>query len=315
MARNVTFIGLGNMGAALIRAHLKAGSNVTVWNRNLDKPIVSDLKKEGARVEGDFCTAIAASQFLVVALPEYASVYDCCNDISSEQLARAFSGLKAMINLTSGSPGDAREMQRWSQQHECSLHIDGGIMAGPDNIGDNETAFILYSGDIPDSLAGGVRELISVFGRPEYVGKSTGNARTYDNAVLAATYGMFNGLMLSTAILSKAGKQSYGSSSEKPNSTGRMSEPIQRYVTPLLRAAVEENESFAKSLEQNNDDSQGSAVSMLASSLRNLLRSCEELGVDGSGLEHFWKLCDQVTQDGNGRGGMTLVAKRLMQQD
>src|SRR6516164_5262725 len=44
----VTFIGLGNMGAHMARHLLRAGHDVTVWNRTLSK--AEGLRGEGAKI-------------------------------------------------------------------------------------------------------------------------------------------------------------------------------------------------------------------------------------------------------------------------
>ena len=310
---HITFLGLGTMGAALVRAHLKAGSTCTIWNRTISKPIVSELQKEGALVQGDLLKAIVASQYLVICLVSHETAFESLDGLpDSDQATEAFSKLKAVINLTSGTPGDAKKMNEWMKERQASVYIAGAIMAGPDNIGNPESSFILYSGDIPETIEEEVKDLISVFGRAEYAGAKVKSARIYDNASLAATYSLFAGVMLSTAILSKAKSEDQSSTVEHQEGIFK---PFQSYVSPLLRAAVNEIDDVAKSVEDDNEDAQGSAVSMLGASMRNVVRTCEEMGVDAGIIEQILSLCDEVVNDGQGGNGLTIVAKRMMRKN
>lgn len=291
-----------------MRAHLKSGSQCTIWNRSSNKPIVTDLKAHGARYEEDLVKAIERSQFLVLCLPDHERVYECFNHASSEEnLINAFAALKAVINLSNGTPGDAETMASWVRERGAQLYISGAIMAGPDNIGDEETAFILYSGEVPSNMEGEIKDMIFILGRPDYVGPAIGNAQLNNNASLAATYSLFAGVMLSSSILAKA-NQGTGQQS------GRITKPFQSYVTPLLRPAIDEVDGLARSIEDDNEDAQGAAASMISASLRNLSRTCKELGVDGSAMDHLWKLCSEVVNDGDDGKGMVAVAKKMMKR-
>jgi 3-hydroxyisobutyrate dehydrogenase-like beta-hydroxyacid dehydrogenase len=69
--------------------------------------------------------------------------------VTSERLLRSgglTKGLrgKLLVQLTSGSPKQAREMAAWARQHEIQ-YLDGAIMATPNLIGGPECT-ILYSG-------------------------------------------------------------------------------------------------------------------------------------------------------------------------
>ncbi len=51
---NVTFIGLGNMGSNIAQCILKAGFDLTVWNRTVSKmhPLVEQGANAGSKREG-----------------------------------------------------------------------------------------------------------------------------------------------------------------------------------------------------------------------------------------------------------------------
>lgn len=60
-----------------------------------------------------------------------------------DPLAASLSG-RALVNLTTTTPGQARELADWSR-HRAIDYLDGGIMAVPEMIG-GPGAAILYSG-------------------------------------------------------------------------------------------------------------------------------------------------------------------------
>ena len=67
----VTVIGLGNMGAALARALLGNGREVTIWNRSPEK--AASLVEKGAVLAPSAAAAIAASPIIIVCVTNYAA--------------------------------------------------------------------------------------------------------------------------------------------------------------------------------------------------------------------------------------------------
>lgn len=304
-----TFIGLGNMGAQLVRSHLRADTSCTIWNRSQDKSIVSELQDAGARYERDLSAAIAASEYLLMCLPDHESCYSCLEALQSKGEARtALSTLRAVINLSNGSPKDAETMDKWMKDRSVPCYISCAIMAGPENIGDSETAFMLYSGNISDDLQAKIEGLISVLGKPEYVGSAIGNAQLNNNASLAATYSLFAGALLSSAILSQAAS----ASDLSPGQQSRVLKPFQSYVAPLLKPAAGELDGLVQSVEEGNDDAQGASISMIGASLRNLTKTCSELGIDAGIMEHLSKLCAEMDEAGDGGKGMAALARKMI---
>ena len=110
MKPRISILGTGRMGSALARAFLKQGYETSVWNRT--KSNVSDYVAGDALLRPD--------------------------RIASELRGRL------LVQLTSGSPKQAREMAAWAERHDIR-YLDGAIMATPDLIGGPECT-ILYSG-------------------------------------------------------------------------------------------------------------------------------------------------------------------------
>jgi 3-hydroxyisobutyrate dehydrogenase-like beta-hydroxyacid dehydrogenase len=68
----IAFLGLGNMGAAIARHLIRAGHDVTVWNRTLSK--AEPLRSEGAKVGQSPAEAVADAEVAITMLADDAAV-------------------------------------------------------------------------------------------------------------------------------------------------------------------------------------------------------------------------------------------------
>jgi len=133
----VTVLGLGAMGRALAVALIDGGHPTTAWNRSPGRAqALSD--RAGVGVAATAGEAVSASPLVVACLLDHASVHEVLDPVA-EQLAG-----RALVNLTTTTPAQARELASWAAGHGIT-YLDGGIMATPDMIGKPGSA-ILYSG-------------------------------------------------------------------------------------------------------------------------------------------------------------------------
>ncbi|MBL7259769.1 NAD(P)-binding domain-containing protein [Paractinoplanes lichenicola] len=111
---SVTVLGLGPMGRALAGALLRAGEQVTVWNRSpgKDRALV-EQGANSARTPGE---AAAASSLILVCVVNYdaADLILRTGDVESALQGRT------VVNLTADTPSRARE-------------VDDGTFSGADN--------------------------------------------------------------------------------------------------------------------------------------------------------------------------------------
>ncbi|MGV0815218.1 NAD(P)-binding domain-containing protein [Mycolicibacterium boenickei] len=188
----VSFLGLGAMGSQLARTALNAGHPTTVWNRSTAR--VAPLLDEGATAAPTPGEALDAD-LIVVCLFDQASVHEVLDPVADRLAGRR------VLNLTTTSPGGARELAGWAAAHGAD-YLDGGIMATPEMIGTPQSA-ILYSGS-----AGVFEEfgpLFELWGSTEYFGDDAGLASLYDLALLSAMYVMFAGFFHGAAMVGAAG--------------------------------------------------------------------------------------------------------------
>lgn len=106
---DVTMLGLGAMGSALATALLAAGHSVTVWNRTPGRD--TDLVARGARAAGSVREAVTASPAVVACLLKHRSVHETFDPVVDALRGRT------MVNLTTTTPNEARELASWAADH------------------------------------------------------------------------------------------------------------------------------------------------------------------------------------------------------
>ncbi|MFF3321226.1 NAD(P)-dependent oxidoreductase [Streptomyces sp. NPDC002889] len=189
----VSVVGLGQMGAALAGAFLAAGHPTTVWNRTPGK--ADALVERGAVRAGSVTEAVAASEVVVVCVLDHAAAHELLDPVTAELAGRT------LVNLTSGSPEQARESAAWGDRNGFA-YLDGGIMSTPPGVG-NPASMILYSGS-PDAFAAH-RETLRALGDPIDLGADAGLASLYDTGLLGLMWSVFGGWLQATALVGADG--------------------------------------------------------------------------------------------------------------
>lgn len=189
----VTILGLGAMGTALAAALAEAGHPTTVWNRTPGR--AGDLPGLGAHEAMTITEAVTAGPVVVACLLDHASVHEALDPVSGELAGRT------LVNLTTTTPNEARELARWAADHGIA-YLDGGIMAVPSMIG-RPGAAVLYSGsrDVFDDR----RAVLDVWGESSFHGADAGIASLYDLAMLTVMYTMFGGFVQGAAMVATVG--------------------------------------------------------------------------------------------------------------
>ncbi|UYQ63724.1 NAD(P)-dependent oxidoreductase [Streptomyces peucetius] len=191
--RPVSVIGLGQMGSALARAFLTAGRTTTVWNRTTGK--AAALVEQGALRADSVAEAVVASDVVVVCVLDYATVRELLDPVVASLTGRT------LVNLTSGSPEQARESAEWAGEHGFA-YLDGAIMTTPPGIGD-PASMILCSGS--PAVFAEHRETLAVLGDPLGLGEDAGLAALYDTGLLGLMWSVFAGWLHATALVGADG--------------------------------------------------------------------------------------------------------------
>lgn len=181
---DVTIIGLGAMGSALARATLRGGHSVLVWNRTHTR--AEALTAEGATLAPDVASAVAGSPIVIVCVHDY----EVTRDILSAPTVRAQLSGRVLVQLSTGTPNEARAGERWA--HECGAeYLDGAILAYPDQMGTAD-AVVLVAGASP-TFARCEPLLRSLAGGLAHVGEQVGAASALDCAALSFIFGALLG--------------------------------------------------------------------------------------------------------------------------
>ncbi|MGW7051973.1 NAD(P)-dependent oxidoreductase [Streptomyces sp. NPDC054887] len=166
---SVSVLGLGLMGSALAAALLKPGHSVTVWNPTPAK--TAPLAALGASAAETITDAVAASPLLIVCFTT--------NEGVTEALAPVDLTGKTLVNLTNGTPAQARDLATWAEKRGAA-YVDGGIMAVPQMIA-TPAAYILYSGN--ERAYETHRPTLAALAGTRWVGTDPGRAALHDLAL------------------------------------------------------------------------------------------------------------------------------------
>lgn len=191
----VSIIGLGRMGSAIAGCLIKAGIALTVWNRSAHK---AHAFEANAAVGLNAAGACGASELIVVSLTDYATSFEVLDDVAATTTLAG----KTLVQLTSGSPSDARTMQAWCEMHSI-LFLDAAILAYPQLIG-TEHATLFVAGE--SELFEQHRDLFALLaGNVRFAGENIGAAATLDCAVLEYYYGATLAMLHGAALCDSEG--------------------------------------------------------------------------------------------------------------
>ena len=192
MNQKVTIIGTGRMGSALAAALFNKGFATTVWNRTASK--TERLSRLGLRVAASVLEAVNEADVVIVNINNYDSTVEL---LRRPDIESALHG-KILVQLTSGTPDEAREMESWARQ--CGIrYLDGAIWSAPMMIGTPQ-CMLLYSGS--EELFDRLKPVLIAFGEnTRFLGNEIGQASALDVAVLAgvvmnALFGFFQGYLV-----------------------------------------------------------------------------------------------------------------------
>jgi 3-hydroxyisobutyrate dehydrogenase-like beta-hydroxyacid dehydrogenase len=184
MKNEVSVIGLGTMGSTLARLLLQAKYRVTVWNRTSAK--AQPLVRDGAVLAPSANTAVAASPIVVVCVYDYKATNEI---LGAKEVTSVLAG-RVLVQLTTGSPQEARDSEAWARQHGAD-YIDGAIQPAPSQMGRPDTT-ILVSG--AEAAFRRSEPVLKVFGgNVKYLGEQIGAASALDLAMLSYVYGALLG--------------------------------------------------------------------------------------------------------------------------
>nr|WP_137994039.1 NAD(P)-binding domain-containing protein [Streptomyces vilmorinianum] len=272
-AQSITVLGLGQMGTALADAFLAAGHPTTVWNRTPAK--AEPLVARGATRAATVAEAVAASELVVVCVLDYAAVRELL-----EPVAGSLSG-RVLVNVTTGSPEQARAEARWAAGHGIG-YLDGGIMTTPPGVGDS-SSMILYAGG-PELLARH-RATLAVLGDPVDLGADAGLASLYDAGLLGLMWSVFGGWLHATALVGADGVPA----KEFTEVAGRWLKTVSWFLT-----------GYAEQIDAGEYPGADATIDVQVAAIGHLLHAGEARGIDNRLPELHLELMRGAVEAGHG---------------
>lgn len=273
----VTVLGLGLMGQALAAALIKSGHPTTVWNRSPEK--ADSLVEMGAVRAGSISEAVSANREVIICL----STYEVMDELLAP-LGHALNG-RVLINLTSGTPDDARKSAQWAKAQGAE-YLEGAIMAVPQMIGMSE-ALLFYGG--PPKLFQTYEPLLKVFGgNTVYLSEDPGIPLLYDLALLTILYGAGEGLLHAHAMVSTA---NIPASRFQPYVAEWLTNVIVPSYASLDAARAMDSGDYAT-------DVSNTKTNQLA--LSHIIKASKELDIPAEWLAPSKAVLDQLVADGYG---------------
>ncbi|OQP45723.1 NAD(P)-dependent oxidoreductase [Niastella populi] len=132
------FLGMGLLGSNFVRAMLKRGETVQVWNRTASK--AQDLEKEGAKAFAQAQEAVKGATEIFLALKDDAAV----DEVLQAAEPALTPGAIIIDHTTTSKEGAIRRTQAWKEKGFTYQHAP--VFMGPVNALEG-TGFILLSGD------------------------------------------------------------------------------------------------------------------------------------------------------------------------
>jgi 3-hydroxyisobutyrate dehydrogenase-like beta-hydroxyacid dehydrogenase len=262
------------MGSALAGAFLRAGHPTTVWNRSVEKS--EPLVAAGAIQAETVLDATRASPLVIVCLLDDAALHSAL-DPAAETLSD-----RVLVNLTSGTPEQARTTAAWGAQHGID-YLDGKILAFPSTIGTAE-AFLLYSGAHEAFRAH--EPTLAALGSSTHLGPDPGLASLYDISLLGLMYGTVAGFLHSLAVL--------GADGVDP-------EAFLPYATELIGGLQTLLDDIANQVQSGEYGGREANLEMQAVFMDHMIEVSEARGVDPTFPAYVKGLMEQAIAAGHGR--------------
>jgi 3-hydroxyisobutyrate dehydrogenase len=132
------FLGMGLLGANFVRAMLKKGVPVNVWNRTPSKAL--ELEQYGARAFADASEAVKGASIIHLTLKDDATV----NEVLATASTGFAPGVIIIDHTTTSAAGAVQRTNEWKERGYTYFHAP--VFMGPPNALES-TGYMLVSGD------------------------------------------------------------------------------------------------------------------------------------------------------------------------
>ncbi|MEU5580157.1 NAD(P)-binding domain-containing protein [Streptomyces huasconensis] len=283
-AGQVTVLGLGDMGSAIARTFVERGFRTTVWNRTAAK--AAPLADAGATAAATAAEAVAASPLVVVCLLDGAAVDEVLASVGT-----AIAG-KVLVNVTSGSPAQARAHERWAVGRGAQ-YIDGKVMGDPPDVGKPHVVFP-FSGSRAAYEAH--EPTLQVLGGIAYHGEDAGAAAVEFMAQVGMGFDLLLGFLHTLKLVQREGV-------DVAAFTDRLAASVAAYP-PLLT-------SMAQAVKSGEYGPDLGSLDVQAALMDDLISHRESVGVEAVRMREVKTLMDRRITAGHGAQGFSSLFELL----
>lgn len=284
--KSVTVIGLGPMGQSTVKSLLKAGYDVTVWNRSSDK--ADAMVELGARTASTVAEALDAGAVTLLSLTHYAAMYDVLGQAVPE-----LDG-KTIVNLSSDSPEKAREGAAWVTEHGAAF-VSAGYMSQGDDIS-HPLSYLIVSG--PQDLVTTHEELLNVLSPVHYVGPDYGFSQVYYQAGLTLLHPVMLSFEQALAMVERSGADTERYVGYAVKSMDSLKEFLVQFAEAAKVGGVEDV----------------AMLKMMDAGAQHIIDASEEVGVDAT-LSHAAQSMWRRAIDASDESGGVVTTYRLIRGD
>jgi 3-hydroxyisobutyrate dehydrogenase-like beta-hydroxyacid dehydrogenase len=267
----ITLIGLGPMGQAMVRAFVKEGHDVTVWNRT-----ASRAEGLGATIAPTVADALAANELVILSLTDYQAMYDVLDKQSLQG--------KVIVNLSSDTPAKTLQAAAWAAEHGAKF-VDGGVMV-PEHLVATDVSYVFYSG--PQDVVRAHEEVLRIIGRVDYVGEQPGLAQLHYQAQLTIFLTSLSSLLHATALL---------------KASGVPAEKFARYAKETFDTMSIYVDEAAQNVDTHTYPGDGANVIMMGATADHIVGASDEAGLDLELPNAVKSLYDRAIAKGHGKSG------------
>lgn len=300
---DITIVGVGNIGAAIVRKWLEKGFTVTMWNRNPDRPWLKDLAHRGAVFEHDLGAAIANSAVILLSVASYSNITELFSSVLPFEENQSS---KIIINITTGTSQQVRQIEAWLKAQGIAEYMDGAIMVTPQLVG-TEHSSIWLSGETEAAFSR-VSSIMAPLGKVHHDGEDPGAACLWDIAALAAMDGMLTGGLLAMNLL----KRQRAAGDGKPPS---VENPIRKIVIPLLSSFLPFLGDIAAALDDEDwGRNFGNPISMQLKGFETIMEGLKQERVSTEGLRLFHDLLLRTKREKGNDTGLAPMGMYMLEE-
>ena len=285
--KTVAVLGLGNMGSALAEALLSAGFSVTVWNRTSSKS--APLVERGARAVKSAAEAVQVSDITIFCVADHAATISV---IQNDAVAKALEG-KLLAHLGVITAEESRGIAGWADAQNID-YLECSIMGLPNDVR-NSAATLACSG--PLRIFDANKDVLSAFGDPEHVSKTTGACYDFDKTFYAFVYALTLGFIQGAALA---------------HASGFSIEAYTRVITGHMTVFPERLEHLGSMIADRNLDGDQATLEEWVHAFALSLDLCRTLGVDDTLPTALMRNLQKAIESGYGEKEISALFEVLL---